>query len=291
MARVNDELRILEHEDDPLQKEGWSVLASCPRACEIRQSPTRRTISVYNSDAIPPLTIIQAAQPPIIKRCGKVPRQIRSADDSIQNYPQAITDKFAYFSGSFALYGPFSYRWPLCDYEHRVEMEPPLKGGATPLGDELFIASGDKDLEVVTSNSQVKFRQSMSKHESWSRFWVPLRSSESGDRVAVDMLTTRGGKEVLDISIHVTARRIAVYDIEAGKEVASIPVNAKHNFHYEFDLSPDGHRLAVLEDSTVKIVDLSRSEDLSLEHADAPELKDRNLRLQVPVVAPAKPKP
>jgi tricorn protease-like protein len=59
----------------------------------------------------------------------------------------------------------------------------------------------------------------------------------------------------LDISDHVTARRIRVYDIEAGK-VVSISVEATHHYRYEFDLSADGRRLAILKDDVVRIVDL-----------------------------------
>jgi len=60
----------------------------------------------------------------------------------------------------------------------------------------------------------------------------------------------------LDISAHATARRIAVYDIEAGKEEASIPASVKHRYRLEFDLSPDGHRLAILEDDIVRVIDV-----------------------------------
>ena len=72
----------------------------------------------------------------------------------------------------------------------------------------------------------------------------------------MDVVARRGGNRTFDISSHVSARRIAVYDIEAGKEIASIPVNPKYKYRLEFDLSPDGHRLAILEDDVVKVIDL-----------------------------------
>jgi len=75
----------------------------------------------------------------------------------------------------------------------------------------------------------------------------------------VDILTTRGGNRALDISSHVTARRVAVYDIEAGKQQSSTPVSAKHKYRFQFDLSPDGRRLAILEDDVVKVVDLKEA--------------------------------
>jgi hypothetical protein len=61
------------------------------------------------------------------------------------------------------------------------------------------------------------------------------------------------------ISGHVTARRIAVYDLEAGKDITSIPIATNHRCCFEFNLSPDGRRLAVLEDGEVKVIDLQAS--------------------------------
>jgi hypothetical protein len=89
----------------------------------------------------------------------------------------------------------------------------------------------------------------------------------------------------------VTARRVAIYDIEAGKELASIPVNPKHRYRCEFDLSPDGHRLAILEDDTVKVADLeeARTGEKPTERTDAVDLKDGTPHLQVPIPA-SKPK-
>src|SRR5512142_3178489 len=103
-------------------------------------------------------------------------------------------------------------------------------------GERPFLA-----LELMSS-------QELAKHESWDNFWVPIRGDERGDRIAVDVLTLRGGNRFLDISSHVTSRRIAVYDIEAGKELASIPVRTSHLSSFDFDLSPNGRHLAILED-------------------------------------------
>jgi len=49
-----------------------------------------------------------------------------------------------------------------------------------------------------------------------------------------------------------------VYDVEAAKEIASIPAAVKYHYRFAFDLSPDGHRLAILEDDVVRIVELDR---------------------------------
>ena len=47
-----------------------------------------------------------------------------------------------------------------------------------------------------------------------------------------------------------------MYDIDAGKEMTSIPAKAKYHYRFAFDLSPDGHRLAIWEDDAVRVVAL-----------------------------------
>ena len=182
----------------------------------------------------------------------------------IQNLPQSITDVYAYFHGWEAGSGEFTYRWPMCDYEHRTEMALRIRGRWITLSDSLFVVNTDfrdkknsvSGLEVISSDGREKFRPDMEKHESAGSLWMPIRSSEQGDRIAVDIFTIRGANQSLDISGHLTARRIAVYDINVGKELTSIPVNAKHRYRFEFDLGPDGRRLAILEDDVVRVVEL-----------------------------------
>lgn len=290
IARANDSIQLLEKSKTDSKERVWKTLAPCAVRCLVEQSNSRHTLLLYTAEA-DPVTIIRLSDEPVMKQCGKEPRLISSAEDKIQNYPQAITDEFAYFSGSFSVHERFTYRWPLCEYQHRSEMTPPLLGRATVLSDQLFIAESGKGLEIRSSDGRVKFRPPIEKHETADTLWVPIRSSERADRIAVDVTTLRGGNRTLDISSHVTARRIAVYDIEAGKEVASIPVNPKHQYRYEFDLSPDGHRLAILEDDTVKVVDLDQGPgNKPTEHADTVDPKNGNLHVQVPIPAP-KPKP
>jgi hypothetical protein len=138
------------------------------------------------------------------------------------------------------------------------------RAGYTVLNDEFLVANihekADKyslnHLDVTSFDGHLKFQPVMAKHETWSNFFVPIRSSGTGNRIAVDIITIRGINRFLDLSGHITARRIAVYDLDNGKQLASISVNKKPHFRYEFDFSPDGHRLAILEDDSVKVVDL-----------------------------------
>jgi hypothetical protein len=257
IARANDNLQLLQADEGKLQNGMWKILAPCTAHCRVTQSHSRHTLHLYTEDSDPPVTLIRLSQQPVLQSCGKAHRFIESVEDSIQNFPQSITDEFAYFS-----LDEQPYRWPLCDYAHRVEMPLPIRGRWMVVNEKLFVLdtyfsrTDQTGVEVISSNGQVKFRPNMAKHESADSLWEPIRASERGDRMAVHIRTLRGGNRTLDIGSHMTARRVAVYDIEAGKEVASIPASLKYHYRFAFDLSPDGRRLAILEDDIVRVVDL-----------------------------------
>ena len=256
IARANEALQLLQTDERSPQGGTWKVLAPCALHCYVEQSVTRRTLHLYAYDADPPSTLIRFSPRPLQKQCGKTEKLIADKDDKIQNYPQSITDEFAYFS----LDGD-TYRWPLCDYEHRVEMPLHIHGRWIAVSDRFFVSNtstvrtGKEGLEVISSDGRVKFRPELAEHE-WAFSYPAIRSSDRGDRIAVDVVTMRGGISALDIGKHPTARRIAVYDVEAGKELASIGAHVKYTHGFEFDLSPDGHRLAILEDETVRLFNL-----------------------------------
>ena len=177
----------------------------------------------------------------------------------------SITDEFAYSSDTSGS-ETFTYRWPLCDYGHRVEL--PLPTRAFPpkmLNDGTFVVEPRDNrrkglgIEVISVSGQLIYQPPLAKHETVPTF-PPIRSSQSGDRIAVNVLTVHGGNEWLDIGWHVTSRRVAVYDIAARKEVVSVLAGLHYRYHFEYDLSPDGHHLAILEDDTVRIIELDQYE-------------------------------
>jgi len=258
IARANDNLQLLRLDEGSAQKASWTSIAPCALLCRVAQSHSRRTLLLFTERG-DPVTLIRLSDKPTLERCGKEP-QLISPEDKIQNYPEGITDEYAYFRGeeTGVESGLFTYRWPLCDYGHRVEIPLRIGGRWLALNDDAFVVdayssrTGDWGVSVVSSDGEVKFRPTLLKHESART----LRGSERGNRIAVEVLTLCGGSRTLDISSHITARRIAVYDIAAGKELASIPVSPKHRYGFKFDLSPDGHRLAILEDDVVRVIDL-----------------------------------
>jgi hypothetical protein len=256
IARANNSIQLLQADEGNPQGGVWKILAPCTAECRVEQSHSRHTLILFTGDTDPPVTLIRLSQQPVLQNCGKAHQFIKSAKDSIQNYPQSITDEFAYFAGSEE-HEQFTYRWPHCDYEHRLELPLRVAGRWMVLNDNLFILNrGHAGVEVISPDGQVRFRTNVAKHESADSLWAPIRASERGNRIAVHILTLRGGNRTLDIGSHMTARRVAVYDPEAGKEVASIPASVKDRYRFAFDLSPDGRHLAIWEDDAVRVVAL-----------------------------------
>jgi hypothetical protein len=255
IARANGSLELLRADNG-----GWEVL--CPAPCSASQALSRHTLVLHTGDADSPMMIVRLSPQPLLQRCGKPAQSLESPEDRIQNYTNIITDKFVYFHGSEPESGSFTYRWPLCDYEHRVEIPLQIGGPWEALNDDSFVTyslskrSNNWELEVISSDGRLKFRPTLQEHESAGTIWTPVRSNKLGTIIAVDLLTIRGGNRALDMSGHVTARRIAVYDIEARIQRTSIQVSPKHNYGFQFDLSPDGRYLAILEDNILKLINL-----------------------------------
>jgi hypothetical protein len=80
-------------------------------------------------------------------------------------------------------------------------------------------------------------------------------SDERGDRFAFTVNTWRGGRRFFDISDTLVARRIVVYD-ESGRELASIPVSTAYHRDFDFSMSPDGHRLVILDEGVVTVANI-----------------------------------
>jgi hypothetical protein len=250
IAVANDSLQMYQEDVGT-----WKVLASCGPQCRVQQSVSHRTLAIYN-EYHSPLLVIRPSPVPRLQQCDA----FKSSEDSIQYNSQKITDEFAYYTGSEGL-EQFTYRWPFCEYQNRVEMSLRPGGYWDVLTDRFFVFypndfhNDRRTVKVVSSDGRVLFQSANGKHEYARSIWAPTRSSEQGNRIAVDIVTLRGGNRALDISSHPTARRIAVYDIELQKEVASIPTSVKLR-EFGFDLSPDGGRLAILENGTLKVIDL-----------------------------------
>lgn len=251
IARANDKLQMLQMGQTPGEAI-WSTVAACPLHCYIEQSSTRRTLVLYRDTADVPLTVIHLGPHPIVEQCSE--ETFTDAGDKIKYYPQSVTDQFAYFTVDRD-----TYRWPICDYKSRVALTVRLWGRYQVLNDSLFAIGTtngkdhfDRRLKIMSSDGRVDFEPSMRKHESW----VSLRSGERSNVIAVAIFMWKGHNRILDISGSVTVGRVTVYDIQAATELASVPVAPKSP-SLDFDLSPDGRQLAIMENGIVTLIDLS----------------------------------
>jgi hypothetical protein len=260
-ARANDILHWTS-EEDATRKEpaDWRPLVPCPKNCHISQSPSRRTLIVntYSKEmwereydrGTRTITLLDASSSP--------PRVVQDCPHS----GGIITDKFSYQSSDNIQTD--ARRWPLCHQEHGTELPLDMRGGIVyALNDEALLLLGTgkelRGVELVTPDGQVKFRKEMPKHDvvTGSGYYLPseVRSDERGDRFAFTVETWRGGSQLLDISGNRVARRVVVYT-DAGQELASIPVSTTYHRDFDFSMSPDGHRLAILDDGVLTIAEL-----------------------------------
>jgi hypothetical protein len=135
-------------------------------------------------------------------------------------------------------------------------------GAIRPLADQALVllgtAAGKKSplrgVDFLLPDGQLKFHREMPKHDTVAPYWAV--SDEWGDRFAFSVQTWRGGSGFLDISGKMVARRIVVYT-DTGQELATVPVNPGYRRGFDFSLSPDGHRLAILDEGVLTVADLN----------------------------------
>jgi hypothetical protein len=138
-------------------------------------------------------------------------------------------------------------------------------GVSAVLNDDLFVVDGRKkrwEIGVVNSDGGTRFLLPLPKHDSPALNITYVRGDATGDRFAFVVDTLRGGNAALDIGGHLAARRIVVYRSDSGAQVASLDIYPPVPHYgvklgivpgFAFDLSPDGHVLAVLSEGILRI--------------------------------------
>jgi hypothetical protein len=134
------------------------------------------------------------------------------------------------------------------------QISPPSDGALLLLGTGGMYRRG---VDLVSQDGQLRFHHEMPKHDIVGGLvWPPIRSDERGDRFAITVETWRGGSRALDISGKRVARRVVVYT-ETGQQLATVPVNTNYHLrNFDFSMSPDGHRLAILDEGVVAVADM-----------------------------------
>ncbi len=258
LARANDLIQVfpaaIKTADEVV---AWRPLAPCPSDCYVGFSFSRRTIILRTSkepfdfDHLT-YTVLDTSSsfPLVVQTCSRM-----------AFYAEKITDKFAYWP-NYDRDDNRTVRFPFCDVNNFQELSWTGGGGFFPLNDDAFLQlDSDKDrrgvVKLVGRDGQVRFQHTMSEKNEVPQYYIGFwaTSDERGDRFAFTVDTWRGGSRFFDISGKLVARRIVVYD-ESGHELASVPVSTTYKRDFDFSLSPDGHRLAILDGGEVTVVDM-----------------------------------
>lgn len=257
-VRANDKLQMLIAEKRASDAEAWKVLSPCSINCWIHQSPSRRTLIVSESrDTSGQSTIWPTADSSyaIFDASSLEPREVQTCKQ-IAFYAQRVTDEFAYWP-DYDRDDDRAVRFPFCDVEHYQELPLRRVGLLFPLNDETFLLLGAGEIEIAGSDGHVKLRREMHKGD------IPIgylggtweTSDEAGDRFAFLVSTWRGGSRFLDIGGKLVACRVLTYSAN-GQELVSVPVSTTYHRNFGFSLSPDGHRVAILDEDVVTVVDI-----------------------------------
>jgi hypothetical protein len=111
------------------------------------------------------------------------------------------------------------------------------------------LVNADCELSLISIDGDVLMRVRPPKH--WS-FDGKITISPNGRYVAVKQDTGKGGG-FWDTDVHWTATRVVVYDLSVKAESFCADVVPLPRDSYDFALSADGSRLAILDDRTVSV--------------------------------------
>ncbi len=270
LAVANEMLQILTGDErTPAPKRVWKPLTSCSwdsQRCQINQTPTRRKLFVTRC-----LGQVQGkvCDNPAIAAYDTSSFEPVAADDCNYRFGRSgmLSDTFVYGSqwtggANWPLYT--THRRSLCRSDFQQEL--PLDDiGCAVLNDDLYGVDrlGKKNkwqLGVVTAHGENKFRVELPKHDMPALSIDDVKSDAVGDRFAIVIDTLRGGVAAFDVGGHLTARRIVVYSSDSGSQLTSVSVYPPVPHYgvalgivpgFTFDLSPDGHILAVLSGGTL----------------------------------------
>jgi hypothetical protein len=262
---ANGVLQMLTGDDQiPTQQRTWKSLTSCtwdPQYCRVSQSSTRRKLFVTRCLGVAQRKVCEDPVTTVYDTSSSEPEVARTC----AGRGGSTTDNFAYLSGSYGT-EHFTRRYRLCESDAPQEL-PVEDSVSAVLNDDLFVVDHSNkkkrwEVGVVTANGDAKFRGQLQKNDMPSLAIVYVKGDASGDRFAIVIDTLRGGNAALDIGGHLVARRVVVYSSESGTELMHLSVYPPVPHYgvllgivpgFTFDLSPDGHTLAILSEGVLTI--------------------------------------
>jgi hypothetical protein len=123
---------------------------------------------------------------------------------------------------------------------------------------------GDDGLLLAGSSTNIEFRRSQGTKVLWRDSFDKhhdqvanhIETSADGKILVVAVKTFGGGNGRLDISQHLKAERLAIYDSSSGERIRVISVTPIAPSIFGFSVAVDGRNLAYLADGVVEIVSI-----------------------------------
>ncbi len=123
---------------------------------------------------------------------------------------------------------------------------------------------GDDGLLLAGSSTNIEFRRSQGTKVLWRDSFEKhhdqlanhIETSADGKILVVAVKTFGGGNGRLDISQHLKAERLAIYDSSSGERIKVISVTPISTSIFGFSVAVDGRHLAYLADGVVEIVSI-----------------------------------
>lgn len=122
--------------------------------------------------------------------------------------------------------------------------------GSTFVTDAMFVY-GCRQLSLVTTKGAVVFTDNFDKGEA--RSWK-IATAQNAQAIAVSLNRSKG-TDLWDTGkgIQIVATRLVVYDLSLKKRVLIVEIAPLPKNDYDFALSPDGSKLAILNDRRVSV--------------------------------------
>jgi hypothetical protein len=102
----------------------------------------------------------------------------------------------------------------------------------------------------MTTEGKFVLTDHSEKHESFDG--GKIAAAQSGAVLAAALAKGKGGG-FFDTDVHQTGARIAVYYLSLKRRVLTVEASPVPTCDYDFALSPDGSKLAILNDDTVSV--------------------------------------
>jgi len=125
------------------------------------------------------------------------------------------------------------------------------EGNVPTLYSDHELVYGCSKLVAASTNGQVLMTEALRSSDEISARRAVARE---GHFIAVTLKTLEVKKHPFtEASVRVTALRIAVYDMTVKKQILAVPVDPLPKSAYDFALSPDGSKLAILNGRNVSV--------------------------------------